>query len=128
MIQDKVVKEIHEAEFYSVIMDTTQDISKVDQLSQVIRCVTIPKDENDNPLEVKIHEGFMGFHAVHHQSASGLEKEIVGLLEKKRTSLNKCRGQGYDGAATMSGAYSGLQNELRTGNQMPSIFTVLLTI
>lgn len=75
-VQDEIVK----AEFYSVITDTTQDISKVDQLSQVIRYVTILKDENDNPLEVKIHESFMGFHAVHHQSVSGLEKEIVGLL------------------------------------------------
>lgn len=91
-VQDEIVKEIHEAEFYSVMMDTTQDISKVDQLSQVIRYVTIPKDEKDNPLEVKINESLMGFHAVHDQSASGLEKEIVGLLEKKGISLNKCRG------------------------------------
>ena len=73
-----MVKEIHEAEFYSVIMDTTEDIYKVDQLSQVIRYVTVPKDENDNPLEVKIHESLKAFHAVHHQSTSGLEKEIVG--------------------------------------------------
>ena len=71
MIQDEIVKEIHEAEFYSVIMNTTQDISKVYQLSQVIRCVTTPKDENDNPLVVKIHESLMGFHAVHHQSTCG---------------------------------------------------------
>jgi len=82
-VQNEIVKEVHDAEFYSVIMDTTQDISKVDQLSQVLRYVTISKDENDTPLEVKIHESFMGFHAVHDQSASGLEKDIVGLLEKK---------------------------------------------
>ncbi len=111
-IEDEIVKEIHDAEFYSVIMDTTQDVLKVDQLSQVIRYVTISKDEKDNPLEVKIHESFMGFHAVHDQSASGLEKEIVGLLEEKGISLNKCRGQGYDGAATMSFTYSGLQKRV----------------
>ena len=111
-VQNEIVKEVHDAEFYSVIMDTTQDISKVDQLSQVLRYVTISKDENDTPLEVKIHESFMGFHAVHDQSASGLEKDIVGLLEKKGISVNKCRGQGYDGAATMSGAYSGLQKRI----------------
>ena len=74
----------------------------------MIRYVTVPKDENDNPSEVKMHESLMGFHAFHHQSTSGLEKEIVGLLEKKGTSLNKYRGQGYDGTATMSGAYSAL--------------------
>uniref|UniRef100_A0A8C3G567 Uncharacterized protein n=1 Tax=Cyclopterus lumpus TaxID=8103 RepID=A0A8C3G567_CYCLU len=111
-VQNKIVKEVHDAEFYSVIIDTTQDISKVDQLSQVLRYVTISKDENDTPLEVKIHESFMGFHAVHDQSASGLEKDIVGLLEKKGISVNKCRGQRYDGAATMTGAYSGLQKRI----------------
>uniref|UniRef100_A0A8C3A0E6 DUF4371 domain-containing protein n=1 Tax=Cyclopterus lumpus TaxID=8103 RepID=A0A8C3A0E6_CYCLU len=111
-VQNKIVKEVHDAEFYSVIIDTTQDISKVDQLSQVLRYVTISKDENDTPLEVKIHESFTGFHAVHDQSASGLEKDIVGLLEKKGISVNKCRGQGYDGAATMSGVYSGLQKRI----------------
>ena len=35
-VQDEIVKEIHEAEFSSIIMDTTQDISTVNQLSQVI--------------------------------------------------------------------------------------------
>ena len=52
----------------------------------MIQYVNIPKDENDNPLEVKIHESLIGFHAVLHQSTFGLEKEIVGLLEKKGTS------------------------------------------
>ncbi|XP_063749772.1 zinc finger MYM-type protein 1-like [Eleginops maclovinus] len=111
-VLDEIVKEIHEAEFYSVILDTTQDISKVDQLSQVLRYVTIPKDDNDVPSDVQIHESFMGFHSVHDQSAHGLEKIILELLEMKGISVNKCRGQGYDGAATMSGVYSGLQKRI----------------
>lgn len=111
-VLDEILKEIHEAEFYSVILDTTQDISKVDQLSQVLRYVTIAKDDNDVPLGVEIHESFMGFYPVHDQGAHGLEKMILGLLEKKGISVNKCRGQGYDGAATMSGVYSGLQKRI----------------
>ena len=54
----------------------------------------------------------MGFYAVHDKSTSDLEKEIVGLQELKGISLNECKGWGYDGAATMSGAYSGSQKRI----------------
>lgn len=108
-VKGQIVNEIKDADFYSVIMDTTQDISKVDQLSQVFRYVTIVKDHNETPTEMKINESFLGFLAVHHQSALGLEKDIVKLLETEGIYINRCRGQGYDGASAMFGAYSGIQ-------------------
>lgn len=40
-VQCDIQEEINSAPFFSVIMDTTQDISKRDQLSQVYRYVTI---------------------------------------------------------------------------------------
>ncbi|KAF3844232.1 hypothetical protein F7725_013573 [Dissostichus mawsoni] len=42
-------------------MDTTQDISKRDQISQVYRYVTIQRDENDNAKDILINEAFLGF-------------------------------------------------------------------
>ncbi len=48
----------------------------------------------------------MGLHAILNQSSSGLEKEVVGFLEKKKgISIKKYRGQSYDSAATMSGVW-----------------------
>jgi hypothetical protein len=41
--------------FFSVIMDTTQDISKIDQLSQVIRYVSIILDSNGNSKTLQIN-------------------------------------------------------------------------
>ncbi|KAF3837719.1 hypothetical protein F7725_009487 [Dissostichus mawsoni] len=113
-VQDTIITtDIQNAEFYSIIMDTTQDISKVDQLSQVFRYVTIANDENGNPTEVKINESFLGFHAVTDQTAAGLEREILESMERKGILLGKCRGQGYDGASNMSGVYSGVQKRIR---------------
>lgn len=109
-VKRQIVNEIKDADFYSVIMDTTQDISKVDQLSQVY--VTIVKDHSETQTDMKINESFLGFLAVHDQSALGLEKEIVMLLETEGISINRCRGQGYDGASAMSGAYSGVQKRI----------------
>ena len=51
--QEEIVTAIKQAEFYSVIMEMTQDITKVDQLSQVFRYVTVETDEKDQPTEVK---------------------------------------------------------------------------
>ena len=52
---------------------------------------------------------FLGFEATAGSSASELESKILGSIEKNKIDLSKCRGQGYDGAANMSGVYSGVQ-------------------
>ncbi|OCU00642.1 hypothetical protein XELAEV_18006420mg [Xenopus laevis] len=104
-----IISDVEQAQFYSVIMDTTQDISKVDQLSQVIRYVVVERDECMRITQVNIQEAFLGFHAIKDQSAAGIENEIVACIERNEVDISKCRGQGYDGAATMSGIYSGVQ-------------------
>lgn len=62
----------------------------------------IIKDENGKPVDVKITESVLGFEKIVDQTAFGLESKIVDGLEKKKIELSKYRGQGYDGAATIS--------------------------
>ncbi|KAM9330997.1 zinc finger MYM-type protein 1-like [Gastrophryne carolinensis] len=107
-VEEDIVSEIKNSQFYSVIMDTTQDISKIDQLSQVFRYV-IEREDNLRATGIKIEEAFLGFKPIEDQSAAGLENSILESIEKKGLDLSKCRGQGYDGAATMSGIYTGVQ-------------------
>ncbi|ROL50526.1 Zinc finger MYM-type protein 1 [Anabarilius grahami] len=57
------------------------------------------------------HAGFLESE-VHDHGALGIENEIVKLLESESISIHKCRGQGYDGASAMSGAYSGVQKRI----------------
>ncbi|CAH0563156.1 unnamed protein product [Brassicogethes aeneus] len=94
-------------------MDTTQDITKVDQLSKVIRFVEIEKDENNQPTGIKIRESFIGFTQVLDQSAAVLTSDILNALDALQLDLKKCRGQGYDGASVMSGIYSGVQRRIK---------------
>jgi len=54
----------------------------------------------------------LGFYANTDQSAAGISHQIVEIAESKGLSLGKCRGQGYDGARTMSGIYSGVQKRI----------------
>lgn len=96
-----------------MILDTTQDITKKDQLSLVFRYVTLHKDSLGMPTEIAVNESFLGFKVVDDQSAGGLEQMILKDLEINGLPLSKCRGQGYDGAATMSGIYTGLKTRIQ---------------
>lgn len=61
-ILQSIVEDIKLSPFSSLIVDTTQDISKKDQLSMVIRYVNI----KDN--KINIHESFLGFIEMKNQS------------------------------------------------------------
>uniref|UniRef100_H3B0B3 DUF4371 domain-containing protein n=1 Tax=Latimeria chalumnae TaxID=7897 RepID=H3B0B3_LATCH len=100
-IEGNIVEEIKAAPFFSVIMNTTQDISKTDQLSQIFRYVTIETDE-------KCGYWSASFQEICDQSTSGLKK-IITCIEQKGLDISKCHGQGYDGASNMSGVHSGVQ-------------------
>ncbi|GBP12629.1 hypothetical protein EVAR_100274_1, partial [Eumeta japonica] len=53
-------------------MDTTQDISKVDQLSIVVRYAVITRSENGQLIEVEVKELFLGFYAAIKHGAADL--------------------------------------------------------
>uniref|UniRef100_A0A673B287 TTF-type domain-containing protein n=1 Tax=Sphaeramia orbicularis TaxID=375764 RepID=A0A673B287_9TELE len=108
-VKSDIIDEINDAPFYSIITDTTQDVSKIDQLSQVYCYVTVVKNDMNIATDIQINEVFLGFEATAGSSASELENKILGSIEKNKIDLSKCRGQGYDGAANMSGEYSGVQ-------------------
>ncbi|XP_025194343.1 uncharacterized protein LOC112593973 [Melanaphis sacchari] len=57
--------------FFSYITDTTQDIRKQDQISQIIRYVVIEKNEDNKPIKLRIEESFLGFCLLNDHSASG---------------------------------------------------------
>lgn len=50
-----IINEINKALFYSIIMDTTQDVSKIDQLSQVYCYVTVVKNDMDGATDIQIN-------------------------------------------------------------------------
>ncbi|KAE9521387.1 hypothetical protein AGLY_018209 [Aphis glycines] len=91
-ILKQIILSINQSPFFSVIMDTTQDI-----------------DSDGNPKTLQINESFIGFVEILDQSGAGLEESIINCITKNNLNLSKLRGQGYDGAANMGGVYSGVQ-------------------
>jgi len=61
-----------------------------------------------------IREDFLQFILVTDVFRKGLAKVIVYSLMQLGVNLNYMRGQGYDGASTMSGQFNGVQSHIRT--------------
>ena len=64
---NKITEEIKSALFFSKIADTTQDISRKDQLMLTIRYAKITNNSNGEAAEISITESFLGFFWTHDQ-------------------------------------------------------------
>jgi hypothetical protein len=80
-IKSEIVVVSKEAPFFSIIMDTTQDVSKTDQLSAVYLYLNIPEDKNGVPTDLNICESFFGFEIVESQKAVGLQEQIYNSIK-----------------------------------------------
>ena len=88
-------------------MDSTSDITRVDQLSVVVRWTKVTKDK------CIIVEIFMGFVKINNPYADGKAKTAKAFLENLGIDFSKLRGQGFDGTSVMSGIHGGGQKLIK---------------
>src|SRR5436190_12618618 len=100
MLHD-IVEEINASLSYSIICDETTDISSHEQVSICIRYIVKEIDS------VKIKERFLGFVEGADTTGDNLYRVIKTYIQNVGLSINKMRGQAYDGASNMSGQYNG---------------------
>ncbi|KAL4121745.1 hypothetical protein QTP88_014196 [Uroleucon formosanum] len=103
-----ICNEIRNSIFFSVILDSTQDITKEDQVSLVIRYTKV----NHEQKQIVIKESFLGFFLLKHHNSISYADLLKNTLLKFDLNILKCRGQGYDGAAVMSGSLTGVQKRI----------------
>jgi hypothetical protein len=108
-ISSEAVREeiLENLKYYSIIVDCTPDISKVEQLSVVVRFVKIKDGE-----EFRILEHFLDFRPTEQTSREELTKGILEELRKYNTPSENMRGQAYDNASNMKGKHSGAQRKI----------------
>eukprot|EP00795_Rhopilema_esculentum_P009917 gene9917-biopygen12625 len=98
-VQKSLVNEIQQAKYFSVLADEAAHVSNVEQMSKHVRFV----DGTST-----IHEKFLGFTECNEGlTGQAIAKKIKEKLEELGLPIANCRGQGYDGAANMSGKCSG---------------------
>lgn len=91
-----MLKEIKQAKYYSIILDCTPDMSHIEQLSVIVRMVSV--DDTDTPT---VKEHFMGFLQVESSTGESLSNLILRRLEEFNLPFEDCRGQSYDNGANM---------------------------
>uniref|UniRef100_A0A182JTC3 DUF4371 domain-containing protein n=1 Tax=Anopheles christyi TaxID=43041 RepID=A0A182JTC3_9DIPT len=82
-IKNRIVEDVKAAKYYSIKVDTTPDIARIDLLTFIIRYV------------------------------ASYEQEVLDNLDNLGLNISNWRGQSLDNASNMSGKYSGLQARIK---------------
>ena len=96
----KLIADIKDAKYFSIIGDETTDISTQEQFSICLRFV------HDS---LEIDEYFLGLYSTDNTSSQNLFDIITDILMRFNLPISDCRGQCYDGAANMAGVYNGVR-------------------
>ncbi|XP_022883358.1 uncharacterized protein LOC111400160 [Olea europaea var. sylvestris] len=86
--------------YFCILVDEAQDASKREQMAIILRFV------NGQGI---LTERYFDIKSVSDTTSSSLKNEIVNVLAQHELEVSKMRGQGYDGASNMQGAWNGLQ-------------------
>jgi hypothetical protein len=112
LILEHLVANVNKSKSFTILADETTDISNKEQMTLCVCYV----DLNAN----KIREDFLQFIEIQNMSGKELSDVILKSLTDFGLNTKYLTGQGYDGAAAMSGRYNGVQQFIR--NEHPSAF------
>nr|XP_047139153.1 zinc finger MYM-type protein 1-like [Hydra vulgaris] len=111
LVVREVIREIKKSIYFTIITDSTSDLSHSEQITFVFRFLHF----NDNQLwEVK--ERFFKLEKLEKKKGSDITKLILNVLGENELDIKNCRGQGYDNGANMAGVYNGVQALIRQNN------------
>lgn len=95
VLLNKVVSRVNASKCFSILADETTDISGIEQVSLCVRYVEL------NTLILT--EEFLQFVPISDMTGEGIANSILKNLQQFGINMKYLRGQGYDGAAAMSG-------------------------
>lgn len=110
-VRNKILNDVLQAKYYTIMFDCTPDVSHTEQMSQVIRYVT-----KNNQDEYEVKESFIDFLEVCGKTGEYLTDTIISKLKKDGLEIKNCRGQSYDNGSNMSGVYKGVQARFQETN------------
>ncbi|CAH1109654.1 unnamed protein product [Psylliodes chrysocephalus] len=80
-----IIAQVQKAKYYSVILDSTLDASKAEQMTFVVRFVYIQDSESE--VQVIINEHILGFLPIERSIAKELSEVLLEELEKNRLKV-----------------------------------------
>lgn len=108
-LRAKIIEELKKAKYYSIIVDSTPDISHIDQLSFILRYVLPSGAAVERFLKLIDNPGHKG---------EDMFDAVLETLAIFDIDILNMRGQSYDNAANMRGIYKGLQSRIQKENPL----------
>ena len=108
VIKREIISQVKRARFFSILADETTDFSRQEQLTVCLRYV----------LDYSVCERFLCFALAPDLTGNGLATQLLAILSSSGLDKDNMVGQGYDGAAAMSGDMNGVQRHIM--NKCPS--------
>jgi len=102
-VQKKIINEINNAKYFSIIADATPDTSHKEQTTLIIRYVKLSE------LDFSIEERFISFDDFSEKTGKEIASRLLCRLKDLNLNFQNCVGQGYDNGANMAGKYNGVQ-------------------
>ncbi|CAF2082794.1 unnamed protein product [Rotaria magnacalcarata] len=99
-IHNSIITRINKSLFWSVMVDTTPDISHKDMMSIIIRFVNEAGEAEERLF-------YIG--EIQDKTGKGIADNILLILKKFSLDINKLIGQSYDGELNMCGEYKGVK-------------------
>ena len=103
-IRKKIIEQVKEAQFYTILANEVADVSNTEQLSLVLRFV-------DGMGGIK--EMFTGFIQCKDITGAALAVSILSTIESYGLNPQFIRGQGYDGTGNMAGHIRGTASRIQ---------------
>ena len=103
IILPELISEVKESPFFSILADEVSS-HNTEHLAVCLRFVD---------KACTLQEEFVAFVQLDHVRAADVAKALECVLQDVGLTLDNLRGQGYDGASTMSGSRNGVQAHLR---------------
>ncbi|KAL4152797.1 hypothetical protein QTP88_000630 [Uroleucon formosanum] len=110
VLLSKIVNRVNKAKCFTVLVDETADIAGIEQVSICARYV--------NRETCTLHEDFLQFVPTADLTGKGLSTLILDNLKHFGIETQYLRGQGFDGAAAMSGKYNGVQYHIKQAHPL----------
>ena len=98
-VHSDILSEVHAAEWFGIIGDETRDEGGTEQFALSLRWVD---------SEYTVYEDIVELINVDQTDAATLASVVRESCRKMVLSLDKCRGQAYDGASNMAGHLNGV--------------------
>ena len=113
-VQNQIAKEVSDSGMFSVIADTTPDVSNTDRLAVAVRYVNVEGCAKERLIEVK---------EVSDKTGEGLCHAILGSIQNAEIDPNCLAFQSYDYANVMCGSNKGVQAKMskELGRQVPYV-------